>query len=94
MKHLLAQSWIRLIHLIQKNPSHSLLYGFMITLSSMLVFVTGNILQLTGVAQKNPNFALIFQVLLHFQSILDIELLVITGSFIIVIIYFNKLKVQ
>ena len=29
----------------------------------MLVFVTGNILQLTGVAQKNPNFALIFQII-------------------------------
>ena len=69
MKHLLAQSWIRLIHLIQKNPSHSLLYGFMITLSSMLVFVTGNILQLTGVAQKNPNFALIFQVIVLYKHV-------------------------
>ncbi len=78
MKQLLKQSWNRFIALIQKNPSHCIIYGLMLTLSSSLVFISGNILQLTNIAQKNPQFAMVFQVIVLCISTALILILVIS----------------
>ena len=62
MTHIITTSWKRFVHLFKKQPKLCFLYSLILTLCSSLVFISGGIMQATGIVEKNPQLSIIFQI--------------------------------